>query len=122
MSFSNARGRVFVEMQDGKPIRILQKKQAWRVENKQEMPRKDAVAEIRKQVFERSRGECENCSYPITANAHMDEKISRGDGGEISLTNCQMLCARCHIIGPTSKHGNRTPQWTGQALVRPPKT
>jgi hypothetical protein len=91
---------------------------AWDENRIMEYPRDDAVAAIRKNVFIRCHNECENCGKFITfSTGHLDERVSRGKGGEISVDNCQFLCANCHIIGPESKHGARLPRFgpqTGQ--------
>src|SRR5882672_1978935 len=48
-----------------------------------EWPRTDAVRSIRQQVYERDK-ECQRCGKPLTwATGHLDEKVSRGEGGEI---------------------------------------
>lgn len=73
-----------------------------------------AVEQIRDQVYERSRGNCERCGNIITKNFHMHEKIHRGQGGEISVSNCEALCADCHI-GPEGEHGDRRPRFTKSA-------
>jgi 5-methylcytosine-specific restriction endonuclease McrA len=105
-----SRNRVFVVLDPatGKPSRILR-----RVDYKVsgpvpiEWPRTDAVRSIRQQVYERDK-ECQRCGKPLTwKTLHCDEKISKGEGGEISLENCWGLCASCHILSPTSEHGNR---------------
>jgi 5-methylcytosine-specific restriction endonuclease McrA len=80
----------------------------------QQMDRALAVSQIRRQIFQRQEGVCINCPEMITWNSmHMHEKISRGDGGDISLENSEGLCAACHILGPRSIHGKeRSPQFT----------
>lgn len=71
-------------------------------------PRKDAVESIRQQVFERANNECQRCGKPVTwSTMHMDERIARGDGGEISLANCWALCYDCHEGRSDSEHGER---------------
>lgn len=75
-----------------------------------ELPRKDAVEDVRRQVFERAGGVCEHCPKILTFETmHMHEKIFRSHGGEQSLANCQCLCADCHLIG---EHGGL--QWSKQ--------
>lgn len=70
--------------------------------------RRTAVEQIRRQVFERSRNECENCGARITWNSmHMHEQVLKGKGGEVSLENCHALCGDCHEWRPDSEHGNR---------------
>jgi 5-methylcytosine-specific restriction endonuclease McrA len=77
--------------------------------------RRDAVAEVRRQVFERSGGQCEYCGKLINWHFHMHEKIPRGKGGEVSLVNCVALCASCHI-GSNGEHGKRRPRF-GESLL-----
>jgi 5-methylcytosine-specific restriction endonuclease McrA len=67
--------------------------------------------EIRRIVFERDEYHCVKCGELVTfETGHMDEIIPRGKGGKVSVENCQVLCARCHI-GPGGKH-DRRPRWT----------
>lgn len=71
-----------------------------------QMSRKDAVSQIRQQVFVRSKGECEWCSTFLSyETGHLHEMIHRGRGGEISLVNCVFICYSCHF-GPAG-HGDR---------------
>lgn len=77
------------------------------------MVRSVAVKHIRSHVYARARGRCEKCNETLTPNtAHMDEKVSRGEGGNISLANSWILCSTCHI-GPTGEHSNRLPDFRG---------
>jgi hypothetical protein len=63
------------------------------------MDRATAVSQIRHQIFERSKGDCELCSSPITEKTfHMHEKQHRGKGGEVSLENSVAVCASCHLF------------------------
>ena len=106
----NRRHRVFVELDPatGKPTRII-KRVDYKMDGPApiEWPRTDAVRSIRQQVYERDK-ECQRCGKPLTwKTGHMDEKISKGDGGEVSLANCWMLCFDCHEGTPTSEHGAR---------------
>lgn len=79
-----------------------------------DVPRSEAVGAIRRAVFRRDDFECRRCGELVTwKTGHLDEVISRGKGGEISVANCQVLCAKCHIVGPESKHGKtRLPQFS----------
>lgn len=108
-----SRGRVWVELLDGRIIRVFKNvsqatlSESW-PNNVKEYPRKDAVGEIRKRVFARANNECERCGKNLSpGQGHMDEKISRGEGGEISMSNCWELCYNCHIGRPDAEHGNR---------------
>ena len=70
------------------------------------MNRKSAVGQIREQVRQRAKDECQWCSKPLNMNSmHMHEEIHRGQGGEISLANCVCICYSCHY-GPAG-HGDR---------------
>lgn len=61
------------------------------------MDRGLAVSQIRRQVWNRQEGLCARCPEIIRWNgSHMHEKIHKGDGGEVSLENCELLCAECH--------------------------
>jgi 5-methylcytosine-specific restriction endonuclease McrA len=78
-----------------------------------EMDRMRAVVAIRSRVYARAKGHCEKCNEVLTPEtAHMDEKVSRGEGGNISLDNCWLLCSNCHV-GPTGEHSNRLPDFRG---------
>ena len=72
-------------------------------------PRAEAVAAIRHQIFVRSKGDCELCGSPITEQiGHMHEMQHRGKGGDISLANSVMACAKCH----KHQHRDREPKFT----------
>lgn len=72
----------------------------------------DAIEDIRRQVFARSDGDCEFCGATITWNTmHQHERISRGEGGEVSVANCVALCYQCHIGRKDSEHGDRRPRF-----------
>jgi len=74
---------------------------------------KQAVGEIRHQLFVRSNGYCELCSDFITESAaHMHEQKHRGKGGEISLANSVFICPTCH----KHAHGDRNPRFTKKSL------
>lgn len=108
-----AKLRVMVEIDPASqlPIRILKHFEFKLPEERFRVwPRKEAVASIRKQVFDRSQGMCENCGATITWKFHMDEDIPKSKGGEVSVVNCRALCSKCHIW-PGGKHGDRFPQW-----------
>lgn len=71
---------------------------------------KEAVGEIRAQVYRRDEGRCVACGALVTPEQmHMDERQSKGRGGEVSLANCETRCSACHI-GPRGKHGDRVPK------------
>ena len=112
-----ARNRVFVEVRfkDGYDIvRIFPHfsqataSRAWKEGRVIEYPRRDAVEIIRRKVFQRAKNQCERCSKRLTWDSmHLDEKISRGEGGFIGMENSWALCADCHILRKDSEHGDR---------------
>lgn len=107
------RGRTFVELRNGIPIRIFRvvKYESGGPETA-EWSRMGAVSAIRQQVFDRAAGHCERCGTPITTQTgHMHETVPRSKGGEISIFNSVALCAPCHI-GPAGVHKNKFPKWT----------
>ncbi|MCU1301754.1 MAG: hypothetical protein JWQ87_2038 [Candidatus Sulfotelmatobacter sp.] len=113
-----SRNRVWVELQGGKIARIFRsqgaaaKSQAAEEDRIREYPRKDATEAIRRQVYERANGECENCGKRLTwGTLHMNERIPRSKGGEVSVENGQALCYACHEGRLDSVHGNRLPRF-----------
>jgi HNH endonuclease len=101
-----ARTRVMVEIspETGLPVRIFKYPGAALFhppEVVREMPKKEAVASIRHQVFVRSAGRCEyGCGQEVTEHGYprgeMHEEIPRSKGGEISLDNSKFVCPSCH--------------------------
>lgn len=74
-----------------------------------EMDKAKATKAIRNILFVRQDGICIQCGAVLTTQtAHMHEKVSRGDGGHISLDNSEILCAECHL---GRQHGDRNPQF-----------
>lgn len=63
-----------------------------------------AMGSIRKQVYIRDHGECQDCGKKLPLNgsvfqrAHFAHIKGRGQGGEDSVENGQILCHDCHII------------------------
>lgn len=114
------RGRCWVEIGPNKePVRIFRSRAAavtFPVNEPNyiaDWPRYDAVHSIRVQVYERADWLCERCGKLVTfKTGEMDEKVSRGEGGEISLQNCWLLCYDCHQGHTFSEHGER--RWGGQ--------
>lgn len=111
MKFSR-RQRVFVEMQNGVPVRIYNRvPYDPAAPSPVEVSRVGAVSCIRGLVFARAAGRCERCGTPITEQTgHLHERIPRSKGGEISIYNSVALCPPCHV-GKTGEHANRFPQW-----------
>ena len=76
----------------------------------------EAVKDIREQVFERSRSplngqfECQKCGRSVTwESGEMNEIVPKCSArrGEVSLSNCEVLCPECHRTGPDAHHANR---------------
>lgn len=120
--------KVLVELgEDGKVIRIFRHRKdallsrAAEYGRVEEREKKDAVGEIRWQVFVRAEYECERCGALLTwRTLHLHEQLERGRGGEVALDNCQALCSRCHI-GKDGAHRNRNLRFgEGQMLPRCP--
>lgn len=103
------RGRCFVQILDGKIVRIFHKMYVAQLSGKEirEYPRRDAVIAIREQVYTASKGQCRDCGKLITNRFHMHEEVPRSKGGEVSIWNSIALCAACHILRDDSAHGNR---------------
>jgi hypothetical protein len=102
---------VWVEVNDSNAtVRIFRNRSAANAfgqERIAEQNRFEAVAEIRHQIFLRSKGFCELGGEPITeASGHLHEQIHRGKGGEISLENSVFICYDCHL-GPMGAHRDR---------------
>lgn len=72
------------------------------------MEKSVAVGQIREAVYLKQEGKCYDCGIFVTKRGHMHEKNHRGQTGEISLDNSVISCAKCHIIGRGSAHGDRS--------------
>lgn len=75
------------------PLRKISKKKSREIKEE---------VEIRRQLWERCRGKCEECGgngYPFGLHPH--EKVFRSHGGRMSLSNSAMLCQKCH----SGEHG-----------------
>ena len=60
--------------------------------------------EIRKQIYERQNGFCNDCGKQLTLKqTHCHEKIFRSQGGKMSLDNSVGLCYSCHV-GENARH------------------
>jgi len=108
------RKTVVVEMQGNELVRIFRSEQdaSQSAGNVVRLSKPEAILQLRKQVFARSRNECERCGKFLTWNTmHMDEKLPRGKGGEYSMENCQAICYGCHLGRPDSQHVARNPQF-----------
>lgn len=129
-----ARSRVMCEIDpvSKSVIRIFsssKKAYAFEPEKVIELPRAEAVGRIRKQIWERCGGHCEECGKPVKENGdlfsrmHMHERIPKGKFdretntfGEVSLDNGLSLCYTCHL-GPSGAHSNRRLRF-GETNVR----
>lgn len=119
----NTRNTVWVERDGSRIIRIFRSThgQDWQdamlFGRLFTCPKLDAIGAIRKQIWARCGGRCEDCGKPVTESGslykrmHMHEVIPKGSGGEVSLTNCCGLCYHCHI---NVAHGDRRPQFSGK--------
>lgn len=98
---------VFVELNEkGRVSRIFRKyPEKLRVPDPTEFVRKQitqmskskAVAEVRRQIFLRSKGNCELCAAIVTEQTgHMHEKVFKSHQGEVSLDNSIYVCPPCH--------------------------
>jgi hypothetical protein len=78
------------------------------------MEKADAVACIRRKVFERDNYTCVNpkCRKQLDWNtAEMHERHWKGSGGDVSLYNGICLCHNCHMHDKEFGHGMRQPQF-----------
>jgi len=98
---------VFVELNEKGRVSRIFRKYPWELRKVsptelvrkviKQMSRTKAVAEVRRQIFLRSAGQCELCGALVTEDTgHMHEKIFRSHGGEISLANSIYVCPPCH--------------------------
>lgn len=116
------RGRCFIEMDESNNIiRIFRNQglanasEAYDRGKVFEYPRKEAVGAIRNYIMLRAKNLCERCGKFCSINVgEMDEKVSRGSGGEISIFNSWWLCKNCHRLDDFAEHGNRC--WGGQKV------
>ena len=104
---------VWVELSDtGVPIRIFKNRKAAYAFGKEWVAptsRTDAVHIIRRQLWMRSKGDCELCGAPVTEQSgEMHERQHRGKGGEISMENSVFACRACH----RKAHADRAPRWS----------
>lgn len=102
---------VWVEVDGDRPIRILRNHlEVWKLplEQVRQWPKSEAVKNIRDQVFDRCKGECEHCGKRVTKlTGELHEMIHKSLGGEVSLDNCRFLCHGCHQGRKDSEHGER---------------
>lgn len=111
-----AHGMACIEIRDGLVWRIFRSRKAAAVAGItcqiSMMAYVDAVRTIRQQLYKLCEGLCSWCGQEVSWEAcQMHEKVYRGKGGEISMTNSVILCYGCHQGRKDSAHGNRRPMW-----------
>jgi 5-methylcytosine-specific restriction endonuclease McrA len=97
--------KVWVEIENGLAIRIFNNHKFASKEQVEfpkkiikEVNRKEAIHQIRKQVFDMYKQECIYCGEYLTFQTmHMHERLPRGKGGEISIYNSVPACYNCHM-------------------------
>lgn len=65
--------------------------------------RREFPAKVRAAAFDRSGGQCEQCTAPIRYGAQYDHIVPDALGGEPTLENCRVLCKTCHGIKTASE-------------------
>lgn len=79
-----------------------------------EVEKKIATGQIRHQVWERAKGNCEFCGGTmLESTMHLHEKQHRGQfvngkSGEVSLMNSVGICFKCH----QAAHSDREPKFS----------
>jgi 5-methylcytosine-specific restriction endonuclease McrA len=76
-----------------------------------EWPRIEAERSIKKQLLQLQEDCCKYCGKIANMSSHLHEKLHRSKGGEVSLENSVVICAKCHT-GPKGEHSKRAPQWS----------
>lgn len=109
------RNRVFVEIDEaGNVTRIIKSKGGACFvppERLRELPRIEAVENLRQQVFKRADNCCDKCGKVLSwGTLQMHERVPKSQGGEQSLENCWALCYDCHQGKRNGEH-KRHPQW-----------
>jgi 5-methylcytosine-specific restriction endonuclease McrA len=108
-----ARNRCYVEIntETKLPIRILRHFEfKLPVERLAEWPKIEAERAIKRQLLAKQGDQCLFCGATINMSAHLHERKFRSQGGEVSLENSVVICAKCHI-GKKGEHKDRFPQW-----------
>lgn len=60
--------------------------------------RREFTPKIKLAAWERSGGHCEDCLARIIGRPEYDHRIPDALGGEPELSNCQVLCSKCHRL------------------------
>lgn len=77
------------------------------------MDRNSAVTAIRRKIWNRDRHTCTHCGDLVSWFVmNMHERIWRGRGGEISVSNGTTLCYNCHQHDDVAGHGTRQIKWS----------
>jgi len=72
------------------------------------MLRATAVSEIRRKIWLRDGKRCTHCGVVVTWGAmELHERLWRGRGGDVSVSNGTTLCRSCHADSPVAGHGSR---------------
>lgn len=103
---------VEISSENGLPIRIFKNQKMASAHGRWDkvayVLRSAAVAEIRRQIWERDKKHCTHCGSSVSwAMMNMHERVWRGKGGEVSTGNGTTLCADCHQNSEVAGHGKR---------------
>lgn len=60
--------------------------------------RREFHPKVKIAAFERCKGICESCHARILGRPEYDHIIPDAMGGEPELSNCQVLCSKCHRL------------------------
>ena len=60
--------------------------------------RHEFTAKTKLAAWERSGGHCDECRQKIIGRAEYDHVLPDWLGGEITIDNCAVLCAKCHRL------------------------
>lgn len=101
---------------DGRAIEILKnEKHAAQLQDVRVgyLHRSVATEQIRRQIYAQQLRACAHCGSPVTwYTMELHERLWRGRGGEISVSNSVGLCNTCHQKDPIAGHGKRAVQWS----------
>lgn len=62
------------------------------------MSRSEFTDKTKKAAFGRSGGHCETCGSKIVGVAEYDHAVPCAVGGTNDLSNCRVLCRKCHRV------------------------
>ncbi len=66
-------------------------------------PRRGRHHKLRLQVFERDGGLCRYCGKPVRANWHLAHLVAKAKGGQDTLENLAVSCAKCNLRDGTGR-------------------